>query len=82
VVDVAQLVRAPGCGPGGRGFKSRHSPQSDKVYWGPLAQLAEHPPFKRGVDGSSPSWPTRNFFLARVAELADAQDLGSCAPGA
>jgi hypothetical protein len=27
VVDVAQLVRAPGCGPGGRGFNSRHSPQ-------------------------------------------------------
>ncbi len=26
VVGVAQLVRAPGCGLGGRGFKSRHSP--------------------------------------------------------
>jgi hypothetical protein len=26
-VDVAQMARAPGCGPGGRGFKSRHSPQ-------------------------------------------------------
>lgn len=25
-VGVAQLVRAPGCGPGGRGFKSHHSP--------------------------------------------------------
>ncbi len=23
---VAQLDRAPGCGPGGRGFESRHSP--------------------------------------------------------
>lgn len=28
VVGVAQLVRALGCGPGGCGFKSRHSPQS------------------------------------------------------
>ncbi len=27
VVGVAQLVRAPGCGPGGRGFDSLHSPQ-------------------------------------------------------
>ena len=26
MVVVAQLVRAPGCGPGGRGFKSRHPP--------------------------------------------------------
>ena len=27
MVDVAQLVRAPGCGPGGRGFESHLSPQ-------------------------------------------------------
>lgn len=27
MVDVAQLVRASGCGPEGRGFKSRHPPQ-------------------------------------------------------
>ncbi len=26
MVGVAQLVRAPGCGPGGRGFEPRHSP--------------------------------------------------------
>ena len=25
-MGVAQLVRAPGCGPGGRGFESHHSP--------------------------------------------------------
>lgn len=28
MVDVAQLVRAPGCGPGGRGFKPHHSPHN------------------------------------------------------
>ena len=28
MVGVAQLVRAPGCGPGGRGFKSPHSPHA------------------------------------------------------
>ena len=27
MVGVAQLVRAPGCGPGGRGFDSHLSPQ-------------------------------------------------------
>ena len=26
-VGVAKLVIAPGCGPGGRGFESHHSPQ-------------------------------------------------------
>ncbi len=30
MVDVAQLVRAPGCGPGGRGFESLRSPQKAK----------------------------------------------------
>ena len=29
MVGVAQLVRAPGCGPGGRGFKSHRSPQNE-----------------------------------------------------
>ena len=28
MVGVAQLVRVPGCGPGGRGFKSPHSPHT------------------------------------------------------
>ncbi len=26
LAPIAQLVRAPGCGPGGRGFESRRSP--------------------------------------------------------
>lgn len=30
MVDVAQLVRAPVCGTGGRGFKSRHPPHFSK----------------------------------------------------
>ena len=30
-VSVAQLVRAPGCGPGGRGFESHHSPLADRA---------------------------------------------------
>ena len=39
MVDVAQLVRAPGCGPGGRGFESHLSPHvfimhiQNLIYW-------------------------------------------------
>jgi hypothetical protein len=32
VVGVAQSVRAPGCGPGGRGFKSRRSPLRNVLF--------------------------------------------------
>ena len=31
MVDVAQLVRASLCGSEGRGFKSRHPPQKNKL---------------------------------------------------
>ena len=31
VVGVAQSVRAPGCGPGGRGFNSHHPPLKFEV---------------------------------------------------
>ena len=30
MVSVAQLVRAPDCGPGGRGFESHRSPHTTK----------------------------------------------------
>ena len=32
-VGIAQLVRAPGCGPGGRGFESHYSPHSKKAQY-------------------------------------------------
>ena len=31
MVGVAQLVRAPDCGSGGRGFETRHSPHTSKL---------------------------------------------------
>jgi hypothetical protein len=52
----------------------------------PLAQLVEHLTFNQRVEGSSPSWLTKDFreceifnvfYHAGVAELADAPDLGS-----
>jgi hypothetical protein len=39
-VGVAQLVRAPGCGPGGRGFETPRSPR--KPVAGELAPGAEY----------------------------------------
>ena len=65
---MAQLVRAPPCHGGGRGFESRLG------RYGILAQLGEHLPYKQRVIGSSPIGP----ICAGVAELADAQDLKSC----
>ena len=41
MVVVAQLVRAPDCGSGGRGFES-HLPPLQIDISGPIAQLAEH----------------------------------------
>jgi hypothetical protein len=52
----------------------------------PLAQLVEHLTFNQRVEGSSPSWLTKDFCVSKisfhlyhagVAELADAPDLGS-----
>ena len=45
-------------------------------YYESLAQSVEHLTFNQGVEGSSPSWLTI-LLHARVAELADALDLGS-----
>ena len=71
---MAQLVRAPPCHGGGHGFESRLG------RFGILAQLGEHLPYKQRVIGSSPIGPidTVLYQNARVAELADAQDLKSC----
>ena len=78
---VAQLVRAPPCHGGGRGFEPH--PGRLQLYivkhlmqYGILAQLGEHLPYKQRVTGSSPVGPIYNEY-AVVAELADARDLKS-----
>ena len=50
---MAQLVRAPPCHGGGRGFESRLG----RFLFGILAQLGEHLPYKQRVTGSSPVGP-------------------------
>ena len=58
---VAQLVRAPPCHGGGRGFES-HSGRYKSYFlsfiiFGIIAQLGEHLPYKQRVIGSSPIGP-------------------------
>ena len=53
---MAQLVRAPPCHGGGRGFESRLG------RYGSLAQLGEHLPYKQRVTGSSPVGPIFCFL--------------------
>ena len=60
---MAQLVRAPPCHGGGRGFESRLGRS------GSLAQLGEHLPYKQRVTGSSPVGPIYSY--ADVAQLAE-----------
>ena len=63
---MAQLVRAPPCHGGGRGFESRLG------RCGILAQLGEHLPYKQRVTGSSPVGP---IFLSRCGSIGRAADL-------
>ena len=64
VVGVAQLVRAPGCGPGGRGFESPRSPVESLLgaIPAPLAQLVEHRTLNPQVLGSSPRGCTQRSY--------------------
>ena len=67
---MAQLVRAPPCHGGGRGFEphpGRLKRMLHLIAYGILAQLGEHLPYKQRVTGSSPVGPIR----ADVAQLAE-----------
>ena len=55
MVGVAQLARATGCGPVGRGFESLYPPQFLlRVDIGSLAQLVEQGTLNPKVQGSTP----------------------------
>ena len=65
---MAQLVRAPPCHGGSRGFES-HSGR----FSGILAQLGEHLPYKQRVTGSSPVGPIFRIYAERLVYADMAQ---------
>ena len=70
---MAQLVRAPPCHGGGRGFESHPGRLKNILAFGILAQLGEHLPYKQRVTGSSPVGPIFSIKIeyADVAQLAE-----------
>ena len=76
---MAQLVRAPPCHGGGRGFESHPGRFASSKECGILAQLGEHLPYKQRVTGSSPVGPIFNADVAQLAEqlICNQQVIGS-----
>ena len=60
---MAQLVRAPPCHGGGRGFESHSGRLTDYSVFGIIAQLGEHLPYKQRVIGSSPIGPISFIYI-------------------
>ena len=72
---MAQLVRAPPCHGGGRGFESRLGRS------GSLAQLGEHLPYKQRVTGSSPVGPILLKDINQYGEVAQLARASGSYPG-
>ena len=74
MVGIVQLVRMPGCGPGGRGFESHRSPHffCGGTRWG-VAKWLRHRILIPAFAGSNPATPATGFyFLYRDDPLAQA----------
>ena len=75
---MAQLVRAPPCHGGGRGFESHSGRLTDYSVFGIIAQLGEHLPYKQRVIGSSPIGPilqqeiVADFKIVQLQNVTDA----------
>ena len=67
MVGVAQLVRASGCGPEGRGFNPHRSPT--KLFIRPHRLMVRTSPFHGGNRGSNPLGVTKALELLSGAFL-------------
>ncbi len=68
MVGIAQLVRAPDCGSGGREFESHYPPHTK---YDSLAQSVEHLTFNQGVRSSNLRWVTNTWRHDQVAKVED-----------
>ena len=81
---MAQLVRAPPCHGGGRGFEP-HPGRCihNRILFmnGILAQLGEHLPYKQRVIGSSPIGPIDYGWIPEWPKGADCKSVGTAFEG-
>ena len=70
MVGIAQLVRVPGCGPGGRGFEPHYSPHfTDSAYYG-VSPSGKAPDFDSGTRRFKSCHPS-HFFRDPLAQLVE-----------
>ena len=72
---MAQLVRAPPCHGGGRGFESHSGRLTDYSVFGIIAQLGEHLPYKQRVIGSSPIGPILRREIVAEFQIVQSQNV-------
>ena len=69
MVGIAQLVRVPGCGPGGRGFESHYSPHfTDSANYG-VSPSGKAPDFDSGTRRFKSCHPSH--FCDPLAQLVE-----------
>ena len=77
MVGVAQLVRALGCGPGSRGFESRHPPHINERFAAGSVALRQTVFFTYGL---SPAAKEVESLVYMCPEDSDARRIGRAVP--